>query len=129
MAVKKESKRKSRIEVPETGKVVITSSFNNTIVTLSDLAGNVICAGSCGMAGFKGSRRSTPYAATATATNVAKKAYELGVRRVAVLIKGPGSGRDSAVKALKAVGLQITSLSDITPIPHNGCRSKNKRKV
>ncbi len=122
-------KKKRNVSVPEVGKAIVTSSFNNTIVTVTDLEGNTVCTKSCGITGFKGSRKSTPYAATLTAAEVAKQVYELGMRRVSVYIKGPGSGRDAAVKALKAAGLGIISLSDITPIPHNGCRKKNRRKV
>ena len=126
--VQKTNRKKIKRDVAELGKAVVTSTFNNTIVTITNLEGDALVTGSCGMVGFKGSRRSTPYAATVAATEIAKKAVEMGVRRVSVFIKGPGSGRDSAVKALRAAGLQIISLSDITPIPHNGCRSKNRRK-
>src|SRR3989344_1341818 len=126
--VQKTNRKKIKRDVAELGKAVVTSTFNNTIVTITNLEGDALVTGSCGMVGFKGYRRSTPYAATVAATEIAKKAVEMGVRRVSVFIKGPGSGRDSAVKALRAAGLQIISLSDITPIPHNGCRSKNRRK-
>ena len=121
-------KKKARRDIPETGRAVVTSSFNNTIITISDPSGNTLCWGTCGKAGFKGSRKSTPYAATVAATGVAERALALGVKRVSVFIKGPGSGRDAAVKALRAAGLQITSLADITPIPHNGCRPKKRRR-
>jgi small subunit ribosomal protein S11 len=122
------SKKKTR-EISPTGKVYVTSGFNNTIITITDINGGVLCVGSCGMAGFKGSRRSTPYAAAQTATAVGRKALDLGVRELDVFVKGPGSGRDSAVKALRNTGLEINSIVDITPIPHNGCRPKGRRRI
>ncbi|MBI5619541.1 30S ribosomal protein S11 [Candidatus Gottesmanbacteria bacterium] len=113
----------------EKGKVFITATFNNTIVTITDASGNTLYWGSSGMAGFKGARKSTPYAATTAAEAVARKAQANGMREVEVYVKGPGSGRDAALRALKAVGLAITLIADVTPIPHNGVRPKKKRRV
>lgn len=115
--------------VVEKGKVFITATFNNTIVTITDIQGNALCWGSSGMAGFKGARKSTPYAATTAVEAVARKAQTQGLREVEVYIKGPGAGRDAALRGLKAVGLQITLIADVTPIPHNGVRAKKKRRV
>lgn len=115
--------------IVEKGKVFITATFNNTIVTVTDTVGNTLCWGSSGMAGFKGARKSTPYAATTAVEAVARKAQDWGVREVEVYIKGPGSGRDAALRALKAVGLRISLIADVTPIPHNGVRPKKKRRV
>lgn len=123
MAVKKSTKQ------VEKGKVFITATFNNTLVTITDLNGNTICWGSSGMAGFKGARKSTPFAATTAVEAVARKAQTYGLREVEVYIKGPGAGRDAALRALKAVGLGITLIADVTPIPHNGLRPKKKRRV
>ncbi|MBI3559581.1 30S ribosomal protein S11 [Candidatus Gottesmanbacteria bacterium] len=114
--------------IVEKGKVFITATFNNTIVTVTDEFGNTLCWGSSGMAGFKGARKSTPYAATTAVEAVARKAQQ-GLREVEVYIKGPGAGRDAALRGLKAVGLQISLIADVTPIPHNGVRAKKKRRV
>jgi small subunit ribosomal protein S11 len=111
------------------GKAFIQSSFNNTLVTITDPQGNALCWGSSGAAGFKGSRKSTPYAAGLAADSAARKAMEQGMRQVEVMVKGPGSGREAAIRSLQAAGLQITSIVDITPIPHNGCRPPKKRRV
>jgi len=113
----------------EKGKVYITATFNNTIVTITDVGGNTVAWGSSGMAGFKGARKSTPFAATTAVEAVARKAQDQGLREVEVFIKGPGAGRDAALRALKAVGLQISLIADVTPIPHNGVRPKKKRRV
>lgn len=113
----------------EKGKVFITATFNNTLVTITDVQGNALCWGSSGMAGFKGARKSTPYAATTAVEAVSRKAMDMGLREVEVYIKGPGAGRDAALRGLKAVGLAITLIADITPIPHNGVRPKKKRRV
>ena len=113
----------------EKGKVFITATFNNTLVTITDEQGNALCWGSSGMAGFKGARKSTPYAATTAVEAVARKAMDMGLREVQVFIKGPGAGRDAALRGLKAVGLGITLIADVTPIPHNGVRPKKKRRV
>ena len=115
--------------VPTKGRVYITATFNNTLVTISDEHGNVLYWGSSGLVGFKGARRATPYAATTAVEAVARKAQDAGMREVEVYIKGPGAGRDAALRALKAVGLGITLIADVTPIPHNGVRPKKKRRV
>lgn len=115
--------------VVEKGKVYITATFNNTIVTVTDMDGNTLVWGSSGMAGFKGARKSTPYAATTAVEAVARKAMDAGLREVEVYIKGPGAGRDAALRGLKAVGLSISLIADVTPIPHNGVRAKKKRRV
>jgi small subunit ribosomal protein S11 len=116
-------------QVVEKGKVFITATFNNTLVTITDEQGNTLYWGSSGMAGFKGARKSTPYAATTAMEAVARKAMDMGMRSVEVYIKGPGAGRDAALRGLKAVGLGISLIADITPIPHNGVRAKKKRRV
>jgi small subunit ribosomal protein S11 len=107
----------------------IQATFNNTIVSITDDQGNVVCWSSCGSAGFKGSKKSTPFAAQIAADQAAKKALELGVKEVEVCIKGPGSGRESAIRALQAAGLTIHAIRDVTPIPHNGCRPPKRRRV
>ncbi len=111
------------------GVAHIQATFNNTIVTITDNAGNVISWSSCGTKGFKGSRKSTPFAAQIAAEDAAKKAQEHGMRNVEVQVKGPGSGRESALRALQAAGLHITVIKDVTPIPHNGCRPPKRRRV
>ncbi|MBU1326885.1 30S ribosomal protein S11 [Patescibacteria group bacterium] len=113
----------------EKGRVYITATFNNTLVTITDEEGNTLYWASCGLVGFKGARKSTPYAATTAAETVARKAQAAGMRQVEVYIKGPGAGRDAALRALKSVGLGITLIADVTPIPHNGVRPKKKRRV
>jgi small subunit ribosomal protein S11 len=113
-------------QVVEKGKVFITATFNNTLVTITDEKGNTLFWGSSGLVGFKGARKATPYAATTAVEVVARKAQDAGLREVEVFIKGPGSGRDAALRALKAVGLRITLIADITPIPHNGVRPNKK---
>lgn len=115
--------------IVEKGKVFITATFNNTLVTITDEQGNTIGWGSSGMAGFKGARKSTPYAATTAVEAVARKAQDQGLREVEVYIKGPGAGRDAALRGLKAVGLNISLIADVTPMPHNGVRAKKKRRV
>ena len=115
--------------VPVKGRVYITATFNNTLVTLTDEKGNALYWGSSGLVGFKGARRATPYAATTAVEGVARKALDAGMREVEVYIKGPGAGRDASLRALKAVGLGITLIADVTPIPHNGVRPKKKRRV
>lgn len=111
------------------GKIYVTATFNNTIVTITDLNGNTICWGSAGSSGFKGARKSTPFAATTAVEGVARKAQNAGLREVEVYIKGPGAGRDAALRAIKFTGLQISLIADVTPIPHNGVRPKKKRRV
>lgn len=115
--------------IPTHGRVYITATFNNTLVTVTDEHGNALFWGSSGLVGFKGARRATPYAATTAVEGVARKALDAGLRDVEVYIKGPGAGRDAALRALKAVGLGITLIADVTPIPHNGVRPKKKRRV
>lgn len=122
------SMQKTKLVV-EKGKVFITATFNNTLVTITDTEGNTLCWGSSGMAGFKGARKSTPYAATTAVEAVARKAQGMGLREVEVYIKGPGAGRDAALRGLRAVGLIINLIADVTPIPHNGVRPKKKRRV
>ncbi len=121
-------RRKERKAVPR-GKVYIQSTFNNTLVTLTDPNGNVVAAGSAGTAGFKGSRKSTPYAAGLAAERAAKRAMDHGMRQVDVFVKGPGSGREAAIRSLESAGLSILSIRDVTPIPHNGCRPRKRRRV
>lgn len=113
----------------ERGKVFITATFNNTLITITDTTGNALVWGSAGLVGFKGARKSTPYAATTAVEAVARKAQGMGLREVEVFIRGPGAGRDAALRALKAVGLHIILIADVTPIPHNGVRPKKKRRV
>ncbi|MBI4058411.1 30S ribosomal protein S11 [Candidatus Gottesmanbacteria bacterium] len=113
----------------EKGKVYVTATFNNTIVTITDSSGNTLCWGSSGMVGFKGARKATPFAATTAVEATAKKAAGMGLREVEVFIKGPGAGRDAALRALKSAGLAITMIADVTPMPHNGVRPKKKRRV
>lgn len=115
--------------IGEKGKVFITATFNNTLVTITDMEGNTLSWGSSGLVGFKGARKSTPYAATSAVEAVARKVQTQGLREVEVYIKGPGAGRDAALRALKAVGLRISLIADVTPIPHNGVRPKKKRRV
>ena len=113
----------------ERGAAHIHSSFNNTIVSVTDVAGNVIAWGSAGGLGFKGSRKSTPFAAGEAAETAAKAAMEHGLKSVEVFVKGPGSGREAAIRSLQAAGLEISSIKDVTPIPHNGCRPPKRRRV
>ncbi len=121
-------KRRERKNVPR-GQAHILSTFNNTIVTITDPQGAVICWSSAGQTGFKGSRKSTPYASQITAENAARKAMENGMRSVEVFVKGPGSGREAAIRSLQAAGLTVISITDVTPIPHNGCRPPKRRRV
>jgi small subunit ribosomal protein S11 len=123
------TKKKKKIHVDVNGKAFITATFNNTIVTLADMYGNVIAWSTSGKNGFKGSKKSTPFAAQVAAEAAAKEAYDLGLRRVEVYIKGPGGGREAAVRSLQTAGLEITIIRDITPIPHNGCRPPKRRRV
>jgi len=123
------AKKNKKKVIPQSGRAYIVTGFNNTLVTLTDLEGNALFSGSAGWAGFKGSRKPTPYAATRAVEETGKKAYEAGLREVSVFVKGAGAGRVAGIKALKTAGLIVTAISDITPVPHNGCRPKNKRKV
>ena len=111
------------------GRAHIQSTFNNTIISITDLDGNVISWGSAGGQGFKGSRKSTPFAAQVTAEATARKAMEHGMKTVEIYIKGPGSGREAAIRSLQAAGLDVTAITDVTPIPHNGCRPPKRRRV
>ena len=132
MATKSAKKTTTRRKVNkhiESGKAHIHSSFNNTIVTISDVQGNVLSWASAGGLGFKGSRKSTPFAAGEVAETAAKSAMEHGLKTVEVFVKGPGAGRESAIRALQTAGLEITSIKDVTPIPHNGCRPPKRRRV
>ena len=122
------ARRRERKSIPA-GRAYIQSTFNNTIVTLTDPQGNVIAWGSSGTAGFKGSRKGTPYAAQMAARDTARKAMTHGLRQVEVYVKGPGSGREAAIRSLQSSGLYITGIRDVTPIPHNGCRPPKKRRV
>jgi small subunit ribosomal protein S11 len=128
-APKKRGKLRKKERVESNGKAHIQSTFNNTIISLSDNYGNVISWASAGVAGFKGSRKNTPFAAQVAAENAAKTAMGLGLKSVDVEVKGPGSGREAAIKSLQAAGLDIMSIKDITPIPHNGCRPPKRRRV
>jgi small subunit ribosomal protein S11 len=121
-------KRRERKNIPR-GQAHILSTFNNTIVTITDAQGAVVCWASAGQSGFKGSRKSTPYAAQLTADSAARKAMENGMRSIEVFVKGPGSGRESAIRSLQAAGLQVIAITDMTPIPHNGCRPPKRRRV
>ena len=122
------NKRKEKKHV-ESGAAHIRSTFNNTIVTISDTKGNALSWASAGGLGFRGSRKSTPFAAQMAAEQAAKAAMEHGLRQVEVFVKGPGSGRDAAIRALQAAGLEVNSIKDVTPIPHNGCRPPKRRRV
>lgn len=122
-------KSKKKIHVDAVGLAHIKASFNNVLVTITDVYGNTISWSSAGKNGFKGSRKNTPFAAQVTSEAAAKEAVDLGLKRVDVFIKGPGSGRDAAVRALNTAGLHIMSIKDITPIPHNGCRPPKRRRV
>ena len=123
------TKKKKKVHVDVNGKAFIKATFNNTIVTLTDTYGNVIAWSTAGKNGFKGSRKSTPFAAQVAAEAAAKEARDLGLRRVEVFIKGPGGGREAAVRSLQTAGLEVTLIRDITPIPHNGCRPPKRRRV
>lgn len=125
---KSKAKSRARKTVTE-GVAHIHATFNNTIITISDRHGDTLCWASAGNSGFKGSRKSTPFAAQMAAENCGKRAQEIGVKQLEVRIKGPGPGRESAVRALDALGLEIHSISDITPLPHNGCRPPKRRRV
>ncbi len=111
------------------GQAHIQATFNNTIITISDPQGNTLCWASAGSSGFKGSRKSTPFAAQQAARNAAKMALDMGMREVDIFVKGPGPGRESAIRSLMAAGLHVTSITDVTPLPHNGCRPPKKRRV
>ena len=124
---RRRTKKKERVDAQ--GKAHIKATFNNTIISLTDAYGNIISWSSAGRSGFKGSRKNTPFAAQTSAENAAKEAMELGLMRVDVEVKGPGSGREAAIRSLQAAGLEILSIKDVTPIPHNGCRPPKRRRV
>ena len=126
---KTSDKKKSKKNFGQNGVVHIKSSFNNTIVTISDVSGNAVSWSSSGSMGFRGSKKSTPYAAQIATDAAVKKAYDSGLRKLDVLMKGPGSGRESALRALQNIGFIINNIKDVTPLPHNGCRPKKKRRV
>ena len=121
--------RKSKKVVASDGVAHIKATFNNTLITIADKAGNALAWASAGTAGFKGSKKSTPFAATMAAEQAGREAVAMGVRKVVVRVQGPGSGRESAIQALAAAGLHIQSIHDVTPLPHNGCRPPKKRRV
>jgi len=128
MAEKKKTKKKSLKNITS-GIAHVLATFNNTIVTICDKQGNTVVWSSCGSVGFKGSKKSTPFAAQIAAKNAAKKALEHGLKDVEVFVKGPGSGRESAIRAIQAAGLRVSAIKDVTPIPHNGCRPPKRRRV
>jgi len=122
-------RKKKKVVVETDGRAYIKSSFNNTIISISDSYGNVISWSSAGKLGFRGARKNTPFAAQMAAQEAAEVAKGLGLKRVSVMVKGPGSGRESAIRALQATGLEVTAIRDVTPIPHNGCRPPKQRRV
>jgi small subunit ribosomal protein S11 len=122
------TRRREKKNVP-VGHAHIQASFNNTLITITDLSGGTVAWGSAGVAGFKGSRKSTPYAAAMSADGAAKKAMEHGMRQVEVFVKGPGAGREQAIRSLQAAGLEVTGVKDVTPQAHNGCRPRKRRRV
>ena len=126
--MKKGGRKKVKKNV-QSGIAHIHSTFNNTMITITDVAGNTLCWATAGAQGFKGSRKSTPFAAQVAAEECAKKAMEHGIRQLAVQVKGPGAGRESAVRALQAQGIRISLIRDVTPVPHNGCRPPKRRRV
>jgi len=123
------SKVRARKQIPTQGKAYVVATFNNTIVTITDNIGNTIAQKSAGAVGFKGARRSTPYAASQAAEMASRDAYNMGLKEVAIVVKGAGNGRMSAIKSIKAGGLNVLSIIDLTPIPHNGCRPKKRRRI
>jgi len=129
MSTKEKAKKKKMAKGVTSGIAHIQASFNNTIITITDKEGNVLAWSTPGIVGYGGSKKSTPFAAQIAAADCARKAKEVGIKEVDVLVKGPGFGRESAIRALQATGLTVTSIKDVTPIPHNGCRSKKKRRV
>ncbi len=128
---KKKTTRTRRLERKNVaiGQAHVQSTFNNTIVTITDVQGNTVAWGSAGSSGFKGSRKSTPFAAQVTAEGAARRAMEHGMRTIEVFVRGPGSGREAAIRSLQAAGLEVSAITDVTPIPHNGCRPPKRRRV
>ncbi len=129
MAAPKRSRKKKKEKVESEGQAHIKATFNNTTVTLTDNYGNVISWATAGRVGFKGARKNTPFAAQLAAQNCAKEAMDLGLKRVSVLVKGPGGGREAAIRSLQATGLEVVAIKDVTPVPHNGCRPPKRRRV
>lgn len=130
MAKTSKSQSKKRVvKVDPVGKAYVSASFNNIIISLTNNAGQVVSWASAGKMGFKGSKKNTPYAAQMAATDCAKSAYDLGMRKVKVYVKGPGSGRESAIRTLHTAGIEVTEIQDVTPLPHNGCRPPKRRRV
>lgn len=129
MAKSKTAKSKKKAKVDPVGQVHITSSFNNIIISITDLGGNVISWSSAGKMGFRGSKKNTPYAAQVAASEAAKESHDLGLRQVEVFVKGTGAGREAAIRAVSNTGIQVIQIRDITPLPHNGCRPPKKRRV
>ena len=123
------SAQRAKKVVDSEGVAHVCATFNNVLITITDMQGNTLTWGTAGKAGFKGSKKSTPFAATVAAENVGREAMNMGVRKLHVLVQGPGSGRESAIQALASVGLRVVSIKDVTPIPHNGCRPPKKRRV
>ena len=129
MAKKTKSSKKKVVKVDPVGQAHIHASFNNIIISLTNSSGQVISWGSAGKMGFKGSKKNTPYAAQMAAENCAQKAYDLGLRKVEVFVKGPGAGRESAIRTIQNSGIEVTTITDVTPLPHNGCRPPKRRRV
>ncbi|MCD4791014.1 MAG: 30S ribosomal protein S11 [Bacteroidales bacterium] len=129
MAKKIRGSKKRVVNVEATGRAYIRASFNNIIITLTNNSGHVISWGSAGKMGFRGSKKNTPYAAQMAATDCSKVAYDLGLRKVKVFVKGPGSGRESAIRTIHSSGINVTEITDVTPLPHNGCRPPKRRRV
>ena len=129
MASPRKGRKKKKERVETEGQAHIKETFNNTIITLTDNYGNVISWATAGRIGFKGARKNTPFAAQLAAQTAAKEAMDLGLRKISVLVKGPGSGREAAIRSLQAAGLEVTAIRDVTPIPHNGCRPPKRRRV
>jgi small subunit ribosomal protein S11 len=129
MATRDKAKKKKIAKGITAGIAHIQASFNNTVITITDKEGNTLVWSTPGIVGYSGSKKSTPFAAQVAATDAARKAKEIGLKEIEVYVKGPGSGRESAIRALQAAGLTVTSIKDVTPIPHNGCRAKKKRRV
>jgi small subunit ribosomal protein S11 len=129
MATKEKAKKKKIARGVTFGIAHIQATFNNTIITITDKQGNALVWSAPGVVGYSGSKKSTPFAAQVAATDAAKKAKEIGIKEVEVRVKGPGSGRESAIRAIQAAGVTVTSIKDVTPVPHNGCRPKKQRRV
>ncbi len=129
MAKTTKASKKRVVKVEATGRAYVSASFNNIIISLTNNAGQVISWASAGKMGFRGSKKNTPYAAQMAATDCSKVAYDLGLRKVKVYVKGPGSGRESAIRTLHTAGIEVTEIQDITPLPHNGCRPPKRRRV